>query len=277
MNKERMRHTALVALILVLAVLCGIKIAGRRARLREYEEMQAAAASAAAETEAYVPVAEGVPETEAPAPRDEYAERVIDFASLKKRNEDVVAWIFIPDTVIDYPVLYKRGDNEYYLHRDIDRASSYNGIYLDADDEPDMSCWQNVFYGHHMKNGSMFTAICSFKDEAFFREHQRVYLYTPDHTYILKPLACLYTDASAEKRRVKFEDRLEFSAYAEKMTRGCSFRELPEGGIDRLFSFVTCSYEFNNARTILYCSEVDAGGVPVAPAETLKKEGSTES
>ena len=276
MDKERLRHTAVIVLILALAVLCGARISARRARLREYEEMQAAAASAAAETEAYVPVAEGVPETEAPPPRDEYAERVIDFAALKQRNEDVVAWIFIPDTVIDYPVLYRRGDNEYYLHRDIDRVSSYNGIYLDADDEPDMSCLHNVFYGHHMKNGSMFTAICSFKDEAYFRTHERVYLYTPDHTYILKPLACLYTDPAPEKRRVKFEDRLEFNAYVEKMTRGCSYREIPEGGADRLFSFVTCSYEFNNARTILYCSEVDAGGTPVAPAEQLKKEGSTE-
>ena len=189
---------------------------------------------------------------------------------------DAIGWLYVPGTRIDYPLM-QGSDNEFYLLHAYDGTKLMAGsVFLDWRSEKHFQNPINICYGHHMKNGSMFTAICSFKDEAYFRTHERVYLYTPDHTYILKPLACLYTDPAPEKRRVKFEDRLEFNAYVEKMTRGCSYREIPEGGVDRLFSFVTCSYEFNNARTILYCSEVDAGGVPVAPAELLKKEGSTE-
>ena len=64
-----------------------------------------------------------------------------------------------------------------------------------------------------MKNGTMFTPLISFKRKSFFEEHTRVYLYTPEHTYILKPLASLYTDAGEDKRRIDFSDRREFNAY----------------------------------------------------------------
>ena len=114
-----------------------------------------------------------------------------------------------------------------------------------------------------MKNRTMFTQICDLKEEDAFKEHRTLYLYTPDHTYALRTMACLYTDSSSEKRKVKFADQMEFDAYVNEMTKRCSFREIPEGGIEQMFALVTCSYEFNDARTILYCYEVDAEGNPV--------------
>ncbi len=272
------RHAVLLVVIAVLAALCGLKIAGRAAHLKKYENMPGTGAAerktAAEELEAETETEEleTEPETEA-EPRDPDAERTIDFTSLRERNPDVVAWLYIPGTVINYPILWRENDNSYYLRRDIDKKEgSYEGVYLDGEDRPDLSGLQNLFYGHHMKNRTMFTAICDFKEESFFAEHRKLYLYTPEHTYILRPMACLYTDAGAEKRRIRFADRMEFDAYVDQMTRGCAFRDLPAGGIDRLFSFVTCSYEFSDARTILYCYETDTAGNPVIPA-ALDAEG----
>ena len=68
----------------------------------------------------------------------------IDFEALWEINEDVVAWIRIPDTRIDYPVLQGR-DNEQYLHTDMEGNDSVAGaIYLDMDDAPDFSSLHNI-------------------------------------------------------------------------------------------------------------------------------------
>jgi len=270
-KKKRNRHVALIVLILLLGIANGKRLQDRSAHIKRYAEMPTAGAAEtkAAETTA----AAGEESTAATLPeQDADAARVIDFAALKAKNPDVVAWLYVPGTDVNYPILYREADNEYYLRRDIDgREGSYDGVFLDGDDAPDFSKLQNLMYGHHMKNGTMFTPLVNFKKKSFFEAHQRVYLYTPEHTYILKPLAALYTDAGEDKRRIEFSDRREFNAYVDQMTKGCEFRDLPAEGIDKLFSFVTCSYEFNDARTILYCYEVDAAGNPVKPAAIEKQ------
>ena len=267
-KKKRNRHAALIALILLLGIANGKRLIDRNAHVKRYAEMPT---TVAAETRAAETTAAG--EESTAAVQDADAERIIDFAALKAKNPDVVAWFYVPGTSVNYPILYREADNEYYLRRDIDgKEGSYDGVFLDGDDAPDFSKLQNLMYGHHMKNGTMFTPLVNFKKKNFFEEHQRLYLYTPDHTYILKPLASLYTDAGEDKRRIEFSDRREFNAYVDQMTRACEFRNLPEEGIDKLFSFVTCSYEFSDARTILYCYEVDAAGNPVRPTAMEKQQ-----
>ena len=77
---------------------------------------------------------------------------VIDFDALKKINPDVVSWITIPDTNIDYPLLQGK-DNNQYLHKDMEgRDSAAGAIFLDHGDKADLSSRHNIIYGHHMKN-----------------------------------------------------------------------------------------------------------------------------
>lgn len=181
----------------------------------------------------------------------------IDFTSLKEQNKDIIAWIRIPNTNIDYPVLWN-GDNEYYLHHDIDgNESVYGSIFLDMDDKPDFSSKHNIFYGHNMKNKSMFQNIIKFKDRDFFEKNRDIYIYTPDREYHLRTMAALYTDAGGDKRQTEFNNNEELKAYIEKMTSKNSYRQIPDKDITRLWSFITCSYEFNDARTILYAYEID--------------------
>ncbi len=202
----------------------------------------------------------------------------IDFEYLWSINPEVVGFVKIPG-VNDYlekgyPILWS-GDNEYYLHNDIDgKYSAYGAIYLDGDNKPDFSSLHNLTYGHHMKNGSMYRDIVKFKDEAFFNEHRDVYVYTPDREYHLRTFACLYADPDGERRRSKFDTKEDFDTYCDLMTEGCSFRDMPAGGIKQLWSFVTCSYETNSygsndSRTILYCYEVDEDGNKAEPDDSL--------
>ncbi|MBP3925706.1 MAG: class B sortase [Clostridium sp.] len=179
-------------------------------------------------------------------------ESPIDFSALREINPDIVAWVEIPGTRIDYPVV--QADNiETYLHRSFEgEESSAGAIYLDCDSDSDFMGKHSILYGHHMKNGSMFAEIVKFKEKTFFQEHREVILYLPDRELHLKTIAALYGDASGEKRRTVFSDQESFNRYVDEMTKNCSFRELPEGDCEGLYSFVTCSYEFQNARTILY-------------------------
>lgn len=182
----------------------------------------------------------------------------IQFEELKKINPDIVGWIKVEDTVIDYPIV-QTDDNETYLETDFEGKKSVAGtIYLDSDCEPDFSGRHNIIYGHHMKNGSMFKDIVKYKDEAFFKEHQRITVYTPEREYHLKPVSAIYTDASPIRRKTIFNTDESFLAYTNEMVKGCPFLQMPEDPIGQLWSFVTCSYEFDDARTILYACEVSA-------------------
>lgn len=180
----------------------------------------------------------------------------IQFDELRKINPDVVGWIRVEDTMIDYPIV-QTDNNETYLETDFEGRKSVAGaIYLDYECEPDFSGKHNIIYGHHMKNGCMFKDIVKYKDEAFFKEHQNITVYTPEREYHLKPVSALYTDASPLRRKTVFDTEESFNAYTNEMIKGCSFLQKPEEPVKQLWSFITCSYEFEDARTILYAAEV---------------------
>lgn len=176
----------------------------------------------------------------------------INFEELRRINPDVVAWLVIPGTSIDYPVV-QTTDNEIYLKKTFEGGSSAAGtIFLDYESRRDLAGFHNIVYGHHMKNQTMFTDLIKFKEEEFFKEHREIILYTPEKELHLETVAALYGDAGGENRRTNFSSQEKFNEYVDAQTKDCSFRELPEGDIEHLYSFVTCSYEFEDARTILY-------------------------
>jgi sortase B len=180
----------------------------------------------------------------------------IQFDKLRAINPDIVGWIRIDGTSIDYPIV-QTDNNETYLDTDFEGKKNASGaIYLDYESEPDFSSRHNLLYGHHMKNGTMFKDIVKYKDETFYKEHQKITIYTPEREYDLRPISVLYTDASGERRKTRFDSEESFKAYVDEMTKNGLFYQKPESSMESLWSFVTCSYEFPDARTILYACEV---------------------
>ena len=109
-------------------------------------------------------------------------DRKIDFDALREMNGDIVGWIYITNSEIDYPVL-QAADNDYYISHSADREENRAGaIFLDYQNAPDFSDRNTIIYGHRMNNGSMFADLHKFEDEAFFRENDIIYLYLPDGT-----------------------------------------------------------------------------------------------
>ena len=177
------------------------------------------------------------------------------YADVYAQNSDLVGWISIPGTRIDYPVMQTKDNPNFYLKHAFDKSySSYGVPYMQ--ENCDIGISDNlVLYGHHMKNGSMFKDISRYKDQGYFDQHSEIILYTPEREIHLKALAAVCTSPDAIRRKTEFASGEEFASYIQQMTAGASASAPIEGTIVRLYSFVTCSYEFNNARTILYAYE----------------------
>lgn len=106
-----------------------------------------------------------------------------------EQNPDVVGWIYIGDTVIDYPVVQSE-DNEYYLNRDWQGNSSHSGSIFE-DFRCDIDETENtLFYGHNMGNGSMFHAVKNFKEEAWGKEHIYFEVASLEKRYLYRIVAC---------------------------------------------------------------------------------------
>lgn len=109
-----------------------------------------------------------------------YVEPPVDFVELKKKNPDIYAWINVPGTSVDYPVLRREGDNSYYLNHTVDKKSSvYGSIYTEDYNDKDFADFNTVVYGHNMKNGSMFGTLRKYRDKTFFEQNQYINVYMP--------------------------------------------------------------------------------------------------
>lgn len=105
-------------------------------------------------------------------------DRSIDFEKLKKENEDIVAWIYIPGTSIDYPILIGDSDEE-YLYKDME--GNYNplgSIFTFANTKRDFSDNHIKLFGHNMKEFQMFGELRKFLNVDYMEEHKKLYIYT---------------------------------------------------------------------------------------------------
>ena len=114
--------------------------------------------------------------TATPELPSEVKEQLIDTAqSLNNAYPDAIGWLYIPDTVINYPVM-QSDDNFYYLDHAYDGSPLKAGsVYLDCRCEGRFQNPINIVYAHNMKNGSMFAQITRFKNESFFEKDRLLF------------------------------------------------------------------------------------------------------
>lgn len=119
---------------------------------------------------------------------------VITIDAYKNINSDVIAYIFIPDTQIDYPILKKEDSDNYYLKHNIDNSTGYPGcIYVENYVNSDFNDLITVVYGHNMKNGTMFGSLHKMhRDHEFLESHKKIYLYTSDSIKVYSIVCCSY-------------------------------------------------------------------------------------
>lgn len=176
----------------------------------------------------------------------------VDFDALCAENRDVVAWLYCPDTPINYPVV-QASDNQYYLRRLLDGSSNTAGtLFMDYRNAEDLSDWNSVIYGHNMRNDSMFGTLEEYQDEAYFREHPGMYLLTPEQDYAIEFFAGFTTPASDALYSTFTPDAAQAARLLETWMAHSDFESgIQPAADDRLVTLSTCSYEYDNARYVL--------------------------
>lgn len=107
----------------------------------------------------------------------------IDFQGLKEINKDIVGWIYVPGTQINYPILQHHSDNVYYLHHSFQREENVLGsIYIYSGFSPDFTDSHMILFGHNMASGQMFGELSNYSEKSFWEEYPNVYLYLPDRS-----------------------------------------------------------------------------------------------
>ena len=158
------------------------------------------------------------PMVEMPKIEGERIENPIDFDALTAKYPDVYAWIRIPGTRVDYPIVRREGDNAYYLTHTIEGKERIEGsIYTEDYNGKDFSDANTVIYGHNMKNGSMFKTLHKYKNREFFEENDTVYIYQKDRVLTYKIFAAYVYDNRHLMLSFNFEDENIFSNYLQNV------------------------------------------------------------
>ena len=177
----------------------------------------------------------------------------IDFAGLKEINEDCVAWIHIEDTAINYPVV-QGSDNSFYLKHLIDgKWNSAGCIFLDSRVDSDLSDRHSIIYGHHMKDGTMFSGLTKYKKQDYYEAHLEGLLITPERTYRIEFFAGYVASVEDSAWKVDFESDEDYGTWIKEAKKRSWFTSsLSPAVTDRALTLSTCSYEFDNARFVLH-------------------------
>ena len=235
----------------------------------EYEEIATQAVSIPTEEEGQAP---------------NLADLQVDWDALRAINPDVVAWVYVPGTIINYPVAHKPGDSEYYLHHNFSLGegsfgAEFGSIMLSGENAGDFSDEVNILYGHHMRNGSMFALLAEFRESSVFNEHRTFYLLTPEGNYRLETFAVEHVPMThASIATPNYATDAEFTDFKQWLLDNSIVTPDPDNtaGVaeaTKLFGFCTCDGADNTWRYITFADVAEF--VPIQYVGTGTYQGQT--
>lgn len=200
-----------------------------------------------------------------------------DWKALKKINKEIVGWLKIPDTVIDYPVLEHIGDdryNQYYIDKSYKKdGTEYGSIFLDYRSTDSVNSRNVIMHGHNMRDGSQFHSLLSYSHEGdlkgdldYYRKHPVIIFNTPEGDAKYKIISVFKTSTRYEHGEFFNYMQGAFNSDAEFMNfvynlRIRSMFDIPvtcnEG--DQIITLSTCCYEFYEWRCVVVARKVRPG------------------
>lgn len=174
-------------------------------------------------------------------------------------NSEVVGWITVDGTKIDYPILQGE-DNFKYVDTNIYGEYDLAGaIFLNHNNADDFSDQYSILYGHHMANGAMFGELNHFVDEDFFRQHKTGKLVSFNNSYHLEVFALLkdhaynqYIFNTIKNNQHKFNETLEYFK-----THATHYRDVGELKKSQVIALSTCVSYDTDGRWLLLAKIVE--------------------
>jgi sortase B len=180
-------------------------------------------------------------------------EETMGFQELQAMNPDVVGWLTVYGTAIDYPLLQGE-DNSTYLNRTpLGDYALTGSIFLDSANSSDFSDFNTIIYGHNMTPRVMFGNIKDFKEKSYFDSHKYGEVYFGGRSYGLELFALLEADGyDGQVYEPGITDPERKEAYLDMIFRDSRYtRDVEMDTQDRILLLSTCSSDGTNAREIL--------------------------
>lgn len=206
-----------------------------------------------------------LPSEEEDAPLPELIENPYQDSFLA--NEDMAAWLHIPDTNIDYPVMWTPRDENYYLYRDFERNDNKNGcLILDTDSCLDPLSTNLIIHGHNMRSGAMFGNLTDYEDFSFYEKHKQITLYTEAFERNYEVIAVfrsqVYKKSDDVFKFYKFfqaDTQEEFDDFYNNIKQ----MSLYDTGVtaelgDHFITLSTCVYHVEQGRFVVIAKETDS-------------------
>ncbi len=182
-----------------------------------------------------------------------YTRKRPDFETLLQWNPDIAGWLWSPETDIDYPVV-QGADNDYYLNHTADGVTSIIGsIFMESQNQKEFQDDVTVLYGHHIRGGRMFSSLSGYKTQSYYEEHPVLYLYTPEKDYRVELFAGEILDGQNGTFPLMFERIDAREKWLKKLLVSSTFKStVTVEEHERILALCTCSYEYSNARYVVY-------------------------
>ena len=190
----------------------------------------------------------------------EKTEKMLKLEELHNENEDIVAWIEIPNTNVNYPILQGK-DNSYYLNHNYKKQYSASGsIFLDKDVDMELPSSNFLMYGHRNKRGTMFEDLYKYKEESFYNEHKTINFTTLKEDVEYEILAVFksrvyYVDEKNVFRYYFFTNAENEEEYADYVSNAKKV-SLYDTGVnaeygEQLITLSTCEYSQEDGRFVV--------------------------
>ena len=188
-----------------------------------------------------------------------------EYKSLYNQNKNLIGWLEIADTNIDYPVM-QTADNEYYLDHNINQEEDKNGtLFLDSACDVVKPSTNFIIYGHNMRSGNMFGNLDKYKSESYYKDHPMIRF---DTIYEKGTYQVMYAFMS----HIYKEDEIAFKYYqfidaASEQEFDSDMRSMQEMALydtgvtaqygDRLLTLSTCDYEESDGRFVVVAKRME--------------------
>lgn len=249
------KYICMVAAVLLLGVtaFCGYRIYHHYVQETEQTEVFDSLADM---------VEQEADEDTEPIPQNEEDLILQEYRELFLQNADMVGWIKIEDTTINYPVMQTKNNPNFYLKHNFNKEYSDLGVpYIQ--ENCDVATSDNlIIYGHHIKGQKMFGALEDYKSQSFYEKHKVIQFDTLTEHAEYEIIAVFKTVAYSSKGYryydfVDAEDESSFDAYVDK----CRELALYDTGVsaeygDRLITLSTCEYSVNNGRLVVVAKKI---------------------
>lgn len=188
-----------------------------------------------------------------------------EYQDLYLQNDDMVGWIKIDGTKINYPVMQTVDEPNYYLRRGFDKKYTIYGCpYMQENCNVDKPSDNLVIYGHHMNDGTMFANLMKYTKKSFWEEHKTIIFDTLEEHKEYEVMAAfktvVYSDSPESFKYYHFvdaENEEEFNAFVEK----CKELSFYDTGVeaeygDKFITLSTCEYSKKNSRMVVVAKRV---------------------